>query len=74
MEFVQKLSSHMNQLNFQELAEGIHHKPSKFPLTKIPKLQVGDFVWVRIDRVRRPLEAPYQGPYKILELIINLSK
>ena len=22
-------------------------------------------MWIRIDRVKRPLEAPYQGPYKI---------
>ena len=24
-------------------------------------------MWIRIDRVRRPLEAPYQGPYKVLQ-------
>jgi len=23
-------------------------------------------VWLRLDRVRKPLEAPYQGPYKVL--------
>ncbi len=34
----------------------------------IPKeLFTTDYVWVRVDRVRRPLEAPYQGPYKVLD-------
>ena len=23
-------------------------------------------MWLRVDRVRRPLEAPYQGPYEVL--------
>ena len=25
-----------------------------------------DLVWLRTDRVRKPLEAPYSGPYKVL--------
>jgi len=31
------------------------------------KLMKSDFVWVRLDRVKKPLEAPYQGPYKVLQ-------
>ena len=26
-----------------------------------------DKVWLRIDRVRKPLEAPYTGPFTVLE-------
>lgn len=36
--------------------------------TFIPKdLDTCDEVWLRVDRVRRPLEAPYTGPFKVLE-------
>lgn len=47
----------------------------KFPYTEtrkrkskeyIPKeLKSCSHVWLRTDRVRKPLEAPYQGPYKV---------
>ncbi len=30
-------------------------------------LQVGDKVWVRVDRVRQPLEAPYDGPFHVIK-------
>ena len=29
-------------------------------------LKTCEFAWLRLDRVRSPLEAPYQGPYKVL--------
>jgi len=29
-------------------------------------LQSCSHVWIRLDRVRRPLEAPYKGPYKVV--------
>lgn len=29
------------------------------------KLKVCSHVWLRLDRVRKPLEAPYQGPYEV---------
>jgi len=29
-------------------------------------LQTCKFAWVRLDRVRRPLEAPYQGPFRVV--------
>lgn len=32
-----------------------------------PSLQDADEVWVRIDRVRRPLEAPYSGPFRVID-------
>ena len=31
------------------------------------KLQTCDRVWIRVDRVRRQLEAPYSGPYTVLQ-------
>ena len=31
------------------------------------QLQKCDFVWVRLDRVKKPLEAPYRGPYRVIE-------
>nr|VZI21055.1 unnamed protein product [Spirometra erinaceieuropaei] len=31
-----------------------------------PDLEKCDFVWVRHDAVRRPLQPPYHGPYKVL--------
>jgi len=31
------------------------------------KLKTSQFVWMRLDRVKRPLEAPYQGPFKVLD-------
>ena len=38
------------------------------PKSYIPKdLKSCDNVWLRIDRVRKPLEAPYSGPYKVIE-------
>ena len=30
------------------------------------KLPTCDKVWIRVDRVRRPLGAPYSGPYTVL--------
>ena len=35
------------------------------------KLKTCDFVWVRLDRVRRPMEAPYQGPFEVLDRAPN---
>ena len=34
--------------------------------SQIPKeLTTCKYVWVRLDRVRKSLEAPYQGPYEV---------
>ena len=30
-------------------------------------LESADFVFVRVDKVKTPLESPYEGPYKVLE-------
>jgi len=34
----------------------------------LPKdLETCQFVWIRCDRVRKPLEAPYKGPYAVIK-------
>ncbi|PAA55116.1 hypothetical protein BOX15_Mlig009056g3 [Macrostomum lignano] len=36
--------------------------------THIPSdLETAEKVWVRVDRTRKPLEAPYQGPYPVVK-------
>jgi len=30
------------------------------------ELKSCDKVWVRVDRIRRPLEAPYEGPFHVI--------
>ena len=64
----------------QNFTRELHKTMAKFDLTdfsnrekstKTPyvldQLQTCDKVWIRIDRVRKPLEAPYSGPYMVLE-------
>ena len=47
--------------------------PYNMPRSRIVKQQVDSkldsstHVWLRLDRVKRSLEAPYQGPYKVLQ-------
>ena len=31
------------------------------------RLQTCDKVWIRVDHVRRPLEAPYSSPYTVFQ-------
>lgn len=62
---MQELAEEMGRLDVKELDSGNNHS---LPKTFIPKdLKSCDKVWLRIDRVRKPLEAPYSGPYKVIE-------
>lgn len=64
-EFVQKLATQMAQVDFYTLAKGTHHSNDTHVF--VPKeLKDCTHVFVRIDRVRRPLEAPYQGPFLVI--------
>mgnify|MGYP006897561078 CR=1 FL=1 len=36
--------------------------PHNFPA----ELKTCSHVWIRLDRVRKPLEAPYQGPFQVI--------
>ena len=64
----------------QNFTKELHKTMAKFDLTDfsnrekstkksyVPdQLQTCDKVWIRIDRVRKPQEAPYSGPYMVLE-------
>ena len=62
---VRALATEMAKLDFAEFAQGKHHCSPKsyFP----PELRSCTHVWVRVDRIRRPLEAPYSGPYLVVK-------
>lgn len=61
---INRLISDMAKLDLSALSSGkIHSNPKVY----IPKdLFTCEYVWLRVDRVRRSLEAPYTGPYKVL--------
>jgi len=58
-----------------ELSIRLHQLPFNYIPTRKKKieeqlpeaLKSAKFVWLRTDRVRKPLKSPYQGPYKVLE-------
>ena len=61
--FIQDFAKQMNELDFITPKD-----PNIKPSSYIPKdLQHCEYVWLRIDRLRKPLEAPYTGPFKVLE-------
>ena len=54
----------MSKIDLLDLRDIKHHSKSK---TYLPKnLFTCERVWLRIDRVRKPLEAPYMGPFKVV--------
>lgn len=64
-EYVKTLAQRISEIDFSSLSSGIHNNK---PCTSKPTtFKVDDYVWVRIDRIRRPLEAPYNGPYKVVD-------
>jgi len=62
---VRNIAHEMSLLDLQKLSDGrIHSVPKSF----IPsELKTCTHAWLRVDRVRRSLEAPYTGPYIIHE-------
>jgi len=50
--------------DFTKLARGNHHSALGKQTTL--NVKVGDLVWLRVDRVKRPLEAPYEGPLEVI--------
>ena len=58
----------------QQLSTRLHQlfHPYRLPQRRkspifVPKaLSECDYVWLRLDRVKSPLEAPYQGPYRVI--------
>ena len=71
-EIVLRLAQCMSDIDFSSLSRGIHHTPAR--LLNGILLNKGDFVFVRIDRVRRPLESPYEGPFEVLDCTDKIVK
>ena len=55
--FFQKLATKMRQIYFASLSQGVIHGGSKTYLP--PRLNSASHVLIKVDRIRRPLEAPY---------------
>ena len=62
-----------SSFDLTQLATELHKLPFPYKETRKKKskeyfpelLKTCDFVWLRTDRVRKPLEAPYQGPFAV---------
>ena len=64
-DYTRKLCDIMSHFESYDFDQGRSHT---LPTPYVPKgLMSCDKVWLRIDRVRKPLEAPYTGPYVVLE-------
>ena len=62
--FVKTLAKHMSELTF---AQPKWHQSSKQSHYVPNEMATCDKVWVRVDRTRKPLEAPYSGPFKVVK-------
>ena len=61
-QFVEQLKARMQCLKYP--AARHHNKP----YVHMPNnLQQSEFVFVRVDLIRKPLQPPYEGPFKVLE-------
>ena len=66
-DFIRELSQIMNEVDFHSMSEGRSHSSMSESKAYIPKdLGSCSHVWVRVDRVRRPLESPYIGPLRVV--------
>lgn len=62
---ISKLCKEMSLLDIDKMSSGIHNNSCH--KSYIPKeLSNCEYIWLRTDRIRRPLEAPYTGPFKVL--------
>ena len=71
IDFINTLAKNMQSIDFSRLSRGVHHQTYSGYIPK--SLKHATHVWVRIDRVRKPLEAPYQGPYPLVEATDKLA-
>ena len=56
----------MQAINFKELSTGDCHGEQQ--QSYVPQdLNTCPTVWLRVDRVKKSLEAPYSGPYEVLQ-------
>ena len=64
-EIINTFAKEMNSLDFSSFSAGTKHSS---PASYIPTdLQKCSKVWLRTDRIRKSLEAPYTGPYEVVE-------
>ncbi|QQP52897.1 Galactose-1-phosphate uridylyltransferase [Caligus rogercresseyi] len=63
-EFITNLGEYFNNIDFSILSEGSNHSSKSQYLPK--DLMKANYVWIRVDRVKGPLEAPYTGPAKVI--------
>ena len=62
--FMKKFTMHMKELDFRNLPNFHPFRSNSY----MPKdLQTCTHVFVRTDRIRKALEAPYSGPFKVLQ-------
>lgn len=69
VDFVKKFKRMMNKVRPTETT--FHDKPSVFIH---PKLQTAKYVFVRVDSHKTPLQAPYNGPFEVLNHGENFFK
>ena len=60
-----ELCEEMRKFDFNKLSQGSLHSVPKSYVP--PDLKICEYVWLRIDRVKKPLEAPYSGPYFVIK-------
>lgn len=64
-ETLNQFVNEMHSINFYDFASGTSHNKSH---AYVPNdLYTVPQVWLRVDRVRRSLEAPYSGPYDVIK-------
>lgn len=63
-QYIERLAKCVEATDFTQLARGRHHVPPSKRATLV--VNPGDLIWLRVDRVRRPLEAPYEGPLEVV--------
>jgi len=60
---VEELTEELSRMSFPYSLPRTRKVEDHFP----KDMATCQFVWLRLDRIRKPLEAPYQGPFKVLE-------
>jgi cleavage and polyadenylation specificity factor subunit 1 len=77
-----KTQQEITDTDLQELATNLqrHLVHARGPNTRTQTshssngLEAAARVWLRIDRLRRPLEAPYEGPYTVIQRFPNFYR
>jgi len=57
-----RLQAELHKLHFPYVVPRSREAKSHFPAA----LKTCKYVWLRLDRIRKPMEAPYQGPFEVI--------